>query len=313
LADSELRRGLTSDRETPAKRGRTRVRRIGPRRVIAEGLEAHRWSDFYYDAMTVSWPAFLGVLGVAFVALNALFALVYLVGDAPIANARPGSFADAFFFSVETTSTVGYGDMHPQTTYGHIVATFENFVGLVSLAMMTGVVFARFSRPRARVIFARHPVICVHDGEPTLAIRIANARNGFITEANAKLWLIGPTVSGEGRRRVSFEPVKLTKSENPTFALTWTLYHPVDAESPLAGVGSDELVGGEFNLVVTISGHDETSSQMVRARTVYAAQDIRPDHEFVDVFRIDENGVRHIDYSRIHDIRPLAQSTIADP
>ena len=109
--------------------------------------------------MTVTWPAFFGALAAAFVALNLAFALVYAVGADPIANARPGSLADLFFFSVETTSTVGYGDMHPQTLYGHVVATGENFVGLLLIAVMTGLMFARFSRPRARLIFARNPVV----------------------------------------------------------------------------------------------------------------------------------------------------------
>lgn len=248
----------------------------------------------------------MAALAIAFVALNAAFTLIYLLGDAPIADARPGSFTDLFFFSVETTSTVGYGDMHPQTLFGHIVATVENFVGLVSLAMMTGVVFARFSRPRARVIFAKNPVICLHDGVPTLAIRIANSRNSFISEANAKFWMLGPTASAEGRRRVSFHPLKLTKNENPTFALTWTLFHPIDAESPLNGLSVDDIAASEMNFVLSITGLDETSAQMVRARTVYASGDLRPNHEFVDVFRVDDHGVRHVDYGRLHDIHPTA-------
>ena len=106
--------------------------------------------------MTASWPVFIAALAAAFVGLNFVFALVYDLGDKPIANAREG-LADLFFFSVETTSTVGYGDMHPQTDYGHIVATTENFIGMMLLAMMTGLVFARISRPRARIIFSRHP------------------------------------------------------------------------------------------------------------------------------------------------------------
>jgi len=293
-----------------AKRPRARVQRIGKRRIIAEGLEAHGWSDFYYDAMTVRWPWFLGALAVAFVAFNVLFALVYLLGDEPVANARPGSFADLFFFSVETTSTVGYGDMHPQTLFGHVVATVENFVGLVSMAMMTGVVFARFSRPRARIMFARNPVICLHEGLPTLAIRIANARNSFISEATAKIWSIGPTESEEGRRRVSFDPMKLRKSENPTFTLTWTLYHPIDVDSRLHGLSVNDLAASEMNFVLSISGLDETSAQMVRARIIYTAQDIRPNHEFVDVFSVDGEGVRHVDYARLHDVRPTREPAI---
>jgi inward rectifier potassium channel len=292
-------------------RRKTRVRRFGERQVIAEGLETPGWRDIYFNAMTASWPAFIAALAVIFLLLNTFFACIYLIGGAPIANARPGSFADVFFFSVETTSTVGYGDMYPQTMFGHIVATVENFVGLLSLAVMTGLVFSRFSRPHARILFARNPAIFLLDGQPTLAIRIANARNSFISEATAKLWIIGPTVSAEGRNRVAFRPMKLQRYENPTFTLTWTLFHPIDEESPLAGMSESDLMASQMNFVLTIAGLDETSAQVVRARTVYAAQDLRPNHEFVDVFSIDENGVRHVDYSRLHEIRASSRRVVS--
>ena len=292
-------------------RRKTRVRRFGERQVIAEGLETPGWRDIYFIAMTASWPAFIAALAVIFLLLNTFFACIYLIGGAPIANARPGSFFDVFFFSVETTSTVGYGDMYPQTMFGHLVATVENFVGLLSLAVMTGLVFARFSRPHARILFARNPVIFVLDGQPTLAIRIANGRNSFISEATAKLWMLGPIVSAEGRSRVAFRPMKLQRYENPTFTLTWTLFHPIDEESPLAGMSESDLAASQMNFVVTVAGLDETSAQVVRARTVYAVQDVRANHEFVDVFRIDGNGVRHVDYSRLHEISASSRRVVS--
>ena len=191
--------------------------------------------------MTMSWPAFVAALAAAFVALNFVFAVIYDLGEAPIANAREGSLADLFFFSVETTSTVGYGDMHPQTIYGHVVATAENFIGLLLLAVMTGLVFARFSRPRARIIFAKYPVVTKHNGVTTLIFRMANARSNFITEATAKLWVLSPTVTEEGRRLIGFEQMRLMRSENPTFALSWTLFHPIDEQSPLFGQDEETL------------------------------------------------------------------------
>ena len=285
---------------------RSRLRSLGGRKIIAEGLEQGLWTDFYHNAMTVSWPTFFGALAAAFVAVNLFFAFVYAAGDAPVANARPGSLSDLFFFSVETTSTVGYGDMHPQTLYGHVVATGENFIGLVTLAMMTGLVFARFSRPRARLIFAKNPVIAGHDGTPTLIFRLANARNAFISEATAKLWMLRAATNAEGRRFVGFQPLRLLRSENPVLALSWTLFHPIDADSPLFGVSDSELVAGETNFVVSIRGFDETSAQTVHARHTFAAQDVRPGHEFVDIHSLDEDGMRHIDYAKIHDTRPIA-------
>ena len=288
---------------TARRTARPRIRKIGGRRIIAEGLEGNLWKDVYHNAMTASWPAFIATLAIAFLALNFAFALIYDLGDAPIANARAG-LPDLFFFSVETTSTVGYGDMHPQTDYGHIVATIENFIGMLLLAMMTGLVFARISRPRARVIFARYPVVAAHNGVPTLMFRIANARSNFISEAVAKTWMIGPSVSQEGRRLVGFQTMRLVKSENPTFALSWVLFHPIEADSPLFGMDDETLNASEINFVVSIVGFDETSGQTVHARDVFAAQDVRFGHEFEDIIWSDDSGMRHIDYAKIDATRP---------
>ncbi|HXW20358.1 MAG TPA: ion channel [Roseiarcus sp.] len=281
------------------RRPRPFIRDVAGRRIIAEGLERNFWTDLYFNAMTVSWPAFIAALAGAFVALNFAFALVYLLGTEPIANARDGNLADYFFFSVETTSTTGYGDMHPQTLYGHIVATVENFVGVLLLATMTGLMFARFSRPRARIIFAKYPVVTSHNGAPTLMFRLANARRNFISEATAKVWSIGATVSEEGRRMVGFERMRLLKSENPTFALSWTLFHPIDENSPLFGMDKETLVSSRINFAVIIVGFDETSGQTLHARDVFAAQDVRWGHEYVDIIWVDDQGLRHIDYSKI--------------
>ena len=310
MADAEIRQHLRPETPPPPpgpvrrRAARSRVRAIGDRRIVADGLEQNIWKDFYYNAMTLSWPRFFGALAAAFLIVNAVFAAIYALGDAPIANARPGSLSDLFFFSVETTSTVGYGDMHPQTMYGHIVATAENFVGLMLLAVMTGLVFSRFSRPRAHVIFARNPVIAVHEGARTLVFRLANARNSFISEATAKLWMLGPTETAEGRHFVGFQPMRLLRSENPMFALSWTLFHPIEPDSPIYGLSDDQLLASEINFIVSIRGLDETSAQTLFARETFAAQDVRPGHEFVDLFSLDEAGLRHVDYSRVHDTRP---------
>ncbi|MBV9288208.1 MAG: potassium transporter [Hyphomicrobiales bacterium] len=254
--------------------------------------------------MTASWPALFAALAIAFVAVNFLFALIYDLGEQPIANARQG-LPDLFFFSVETTSTVGYGDMHPQTDYGHIVATVENFVGMMLLAVMTGLVFARISRPRARILFSKHPVVAPHNGVPTLMFRLANARSNFISEAMAKTWILRSSVSEEGRRLVGFERLRLLKSENPTLALSWVLFHPIETGSPLFGMDEQTLANSEINFVVSIVGFDETSGQTVHARDVFAAQDVRFGQEYEDIISIDSNGMRHINYANLDALRPL--------
>ena len=139
---------MSENENTPRRTSRPRTVRVGDREIVAHGLEAWSWADIYHYAMTATWPVFIAGFAIAYTEVNILYATLYSLGDAPIANAREG-FEDAFYFSIETLATVGYGDMHPQTRYGHIVATFEIFTGLSITAAMTGLVFARFSRPRA--------------------------------------------------------------------------------------------------------------------------------------------------------------------
>src|SRR5258708_28197415 len=169
------------------------------RNDLAEDEGGRAFGDFYYRAMKVSWPKFFAGTAVVFLSLNSCFALAYVLGDDPIANTRPHSFVDLFFFSVETLATVGFGDMHPQTTYAHVVATVEIFTGMSFLAVMTGLIFARFSRPRARFVFARFPIVSQHEGQLTLMIRVANARHNTISGATARLWLIRGENSAEGQ------------------------------------------------------------------------------------------------------------------
>jgi inward rectifier potassium channel len=188
--------------------------------------------------------------------------------------------------------------------YGHVIATGENFVGLVLLAVMTGLVFARFSRPRARLIFAKNPVITRHNGLLTMMVRVANARNNFISNATAKLWVIRGEQSTEGRRLTRFLPLRLERDENPVFALTWTLLHVIDEESPLYGVTAADIAASEMNFVVSISGFDETSAQIVHDRHPYPAENVEVGREFVDVVSVGEDGLRRIDYAKLHQTRP---------
>src|SRR6266566_3145161 len=175
----------------------TRVVRFGDREVITEGLNLSFWADISHRCMTASWPSFIGGAALVFIAFNAVFALLYSAGDQPIANVPAGQYIDYLYFSIETLSTAGYGDMHPQTHYGHFIATVELFTGIFSMSLMTGLIFARFSRPNARLLFADNPVISSHDGKPTLMIRFANERQNIIGNASARLWMFKTVVSME--------------------------------------------------------------------------------------------------------------------
>jgi inward rectifier potassium channel len=278
--------------------------RLGERDIEARGLAGGFWSDLYYRSMTVSWPGFFASAAAIFIVLNGGFAVVYFLGHQPIANAAPDRFLDLLYFSIETLATVGYGDMHPQTDYGHLVATVEIFTGMSFLAVMTGLVFARFSRPRARFVFAKYPVVAQHDGRPTLMIRVANARHNTISGATARLWLIRGEQSAEGQYFRRYYELKLQRNENPVFALSWTIFHTIDASSPLHGVTRDNLVQADALLVLNISGLDDNSAQQLNARQNYPQDDIRWGHRYVDIASDAADGRLLLDYRKFHDATP---------
>ena len=278
--------------------------RLGGREIEARGLARGFWSDLYYRSMTVSWPAFFASAAAIFLVLNGGFALIYFLGDRPIANAAAGRFLDLLYFSIETLATVGYGDMHPQTDYGHLIATVEIFTGMSFLAVMTGLVFARFSRPRARFVFARHPIVAQHEGEPTLMIRVANARHNTISGATAKLWLIRGEQTAERHYYRRYYQLALQRNENPVFALSWTIFHPIDETSPLYGASPEELAKADALLVLNISGLDDNSAQQLNARHSYAHDLIRWQHRYVDISSNADDGRLILDYAKFHDVRP---------
>ena len=287
----------------PAPRGKGRLVRLGSREVRAHGLPSHVWRDLFHHSMTAPWSLFFASFAAVFLTINTFYATLYWLGDSPIANARPG-FEDLFYFSIETLATVGYGDMHPQTSYGHLVATIEIFTGMSALAVMTGLVFARFSKPRARVRFASNPVIGLYEGRDALMLRMANARHNMVAEANARLWMTRVETTAEGQTMRRFHDLKLERAQNPVFALSWTIFHIIDETSPLHGQDAEALAQAQASFVVTLSGLDETSGQTMYARHGYEHHALRWNHGFVDILGVDEDGVAIIDYGRFHDTLP---------
>src|SRR6516165_8959749 len=243
-------------RRTPPEL-KSKLIRLGGREVLSRGLAGAFWSDFYYRAMAVTWPGFFAGAAGIFLTLNGVFAVLYSLGKDPVANTTPGRFLQFFFFSIETLATVGYGDMHPQTDYGHVVATVEIFTGMSFLAVMTGLVFARFSRPKARFVFARNAVVTSYMRRRTLMIRLANARHNTISGATAKLWLIRREDIPEGQTLRRYYELTLERQENPIFAFSWTIFHIIDEFSPLAGHTPEQLAEGEGALLLTVTGFDD--------------------------------------------------------
>ena len=254
--------------------------------------------------MTVSWPVFFASAALVFIALNGTFALVLFLGHEPIANVPTGSFLDLVYFSIETLATVGYGDMHPQTHFGHVVATVEIFTGMSLLAVMTGLIFARFSRPRARFVFAEKATVTMHDGQPTLMIRVANARHNTLSNASAALWLIRAEQTAEGQHLRRYYQLKLLRQENPVFVLTWTIFHVIDQTSPLFGLSAEDLASTDAVLVLTVGGIDDNSAHALRARKGYSHNDIAWQHRYVDIMTVTADGRLFIDYARFHDVTP---------
>jgi inward rectifier potassium channel len=251
--------------------------------------------------MTASWPAFIGGAALVFIVFNAIFAGFYWIGDQPVSNVPGGAYIDYLYFSIETLSTAGYGDMHPQTHYGHFIATVELFTGIFSMSLMTGLIFARFSRPNARLLFADHPVISSYDGKPTLMVRFANERHNIIGNATAKLWLIRNVVSREGQVLRRFVELPLVRNENPALALSWTLYHVLDETSPLYGLNAHDFGALRVSLVVVVTGYDVVAAQTVHARRSYDHTDIRFGQRYVDILDDSEAGRIRIDYSKFHE------------
>jgi inward rectifier potassium channel len=287
--------------------GKSQLVRFGHREIETLGLAQGFWTDLYHRSMTVYWPVFFGGAALIFVLLNAGFAVLYLLGDQPVANVPAKSLLDLFYFSIETLATVGYGDMHPQTEYGHFIATVEIFTGMCFLAVLTGLVFARFSRPRARFVFADYPVVASRGGDPTLMVRLANARHNTISRATARLWLIRAERTVEGDQLRRFYELKLDRGEHPMFVLSWTLFHTIDKDSPLYGTAPAELEQSDAMLVLNVGGLDDSSAQQLYARHVYPWYDIRWQHRYRDITSISPQGRFLLDYTKFHDVVPDKQ------
>ncbi|MGH8777434.1 ion channel [Paraburkholderia sp.] len=289
--------------EAPLRRRGRRLEGVG-RVVFAQNAPVRFWQDLYHRALLVNWPTFFVSLAVLFLLLNTAFASLYLLGTAPIANQFPHGFAGAFFFSVETLATVGYGDMHPQTYFAHLVATFEIFVGMSGIALATGLIFARFSRPRAKIMFARYAVVRPLEGRMTLIVRAANGRQNVIAEARAKLRMMRLETTTEGYTSRKIRDLDLVRDQHPIFMLGWNLMHVIDETSPLFGETAATLAASDASLLITIEGSDETTAQTMQARYTWPSASLRWQHRYVDLIR-DEGGVSYIDYTHFDDVVPL--------
>jgi inward rectifier potassium channel len=309
-------RNLLKRREPRPRLART-VRRIenrdGKFNIVGLGVWYMYWRDPYHLMLTIPWLGFMGLVSIAYILINVVFALLFLLGGDCITGAKPGDFWDAFFFSVQTLASIGYGVMSPGTFYAHVIVTIESIASLLAIAVVTGLAFARFSKPTARIVFSNVAVVDRFNGVPTLMFRAANKRHNQIVEAQVNVSLLRDEKSLEGTFLRRFYELKLTRHRTPSFTLTWNVMHPIDEDSPLYGQTPESLAKMRAQLVVSLSGTDETVAYTIHARHIFAPQEILWNHRFTDMVYKSPNGDRYIDYTNFHQALPVETAAPDQP
>ncbi|MDY6783236.1 MAG: ion channel [Cyanobacteriota bacterium] len=306
LFKSQPARALTMAKQTRRpQKSRATIIQNGYTKIVRTCFSRFHWGDLYHSLFTLPFPQLLALMVLGYIAVNILFAFAYLLGGDGIANAQPGSFKDVFFFSVQTLVTIGYGAMYPQTAYTNTLVVIESFIGLLGVAMATGLMFARFSKPTARVLFSNNAVICPYNNVPTLMFRAANQRSNLIVEAEVNVRILLPEITPEGHSLRRVYDLNLVRSSTPLFLLSWMVMHPIDEKSPLFGQTAESLANSNSQIIVTFQGLDESVIELMHARQTYDAKDILWNMRFVDVVTVKENGDRAIDYTHFHDVAPF--------
>ncbi|HEY2747812.1 MAG TPA: ion channel [Polyangia bacterium] len=264
-------------------------------------------ADLYHNLIDRSWLRLLGLLFSLYLLSNVVFAALYRLGGDCVAGAT--RFSDLFFFSVQTLSTIGYGTMTPKTSYAHVLVTFQAFAGTLFVAVVTGLVFAKFSRPTARVMWSRNVVLIERGGKRLLQFRMANERANQIVEAQLRVAIAYNEVAPDGERMRRFHDLKLQRDRNVIFVLTWTAVHEIDEHSPLHGMSREQMKAKTLQLICSLIGLDETFSQQVHARHAYTPDDFVSDMRFADIIGTDETGVRYVDYERFDVLVPMGTKT----
>jgi inward rectifier potassium channel len=278
--------------------------------VARRGLGFWSWLNAYHTLLTMSWPKFLGVVALVYTATNVVFAIAFLLCGPDALNSVPeidlsSRFLRAFYFSVDTLATIGYGNISPSGVAAHTIVSIEALAGILGTALITGLVFARFSRPTAQILFSHSAVIAPYRGATAFMFRIANARSNEIVEMGCKV-LFARFEDEDGQSIRRFYPLTLERERVVFFPLSWTVVHPIDESSPLYGLTDEDLRRSSAEFLILLSGIDETFSQLVHTRSSYGAADVVWNAHFANVFNR-RTGQEHltIDVRRLHDIERL--------
>ena len=267
------------------------------------GLRPKPFQDFYHNLLEMPWLVVIFIFVSGYLLVNAFFASLYYFGGDVILNARPSSYWDAFFFSFQTSATIGYGHLLPKTFYAHVIVIFDSISGMLFVAMMTGLAFAKFSRPKARVLFSRNILRTQYEGKDVLMVRLGNARKSHIQDASVKIVVTKNERSTEGISMRRMYDLDLVRSESPLFVLGWTLIHEIDEASPLYEMSDEDLLTEEVTFILSLTGIDDVYSQNIYDRHVYLGSEIKRGEKFVDISGRDEKGYVFIDYRCFHDIQ----------
>ncbi len=281
--------------------------RIAGRRInyTITGVRQIQISDAYHFLLSISWLSLLFIAFAGFIIINVLFAWLYLLGGDTIQGATPGSFLEAFSFSVQTFSTIGYGALTPKTPYANLLMTAESFAGLVAVAIGTGIVYAKFSRASARVAFSQTAVIHERDGVPTLEFRMANERQNEMYSAHFEAYVMVDETTAEGQKMRRSRMLKLERDYVPFYMMTWTSMHKLDESSPLYGITAETVHERFQMLFVHFQATDGVLLQTVRSSHMYTADDIHFDKGFVDIIERDEAGTMTLHHEYLHDVTPI--------
>ena len=284
-------------------RGRLLVERRGLSRELGSTLA----NDAYHFLRTATWTRITLLFAALYLLVNVVFALVLWLPGARVSNAH--GFLDYFWFSVQTLATIGYGTLEPEDTFANAVVTVEAFLGIVFTALATGVFFARFATPSARVMFASVAIIGDHDGKRVLQFRMANARATMIVEATIKVYLSRDETLADGEKFRRIHDLTLRRNVSPTFALSWVAMHIIDEQSPLHGITPANVKDLVANLIVTFQGIDDRLAATVHTRWAYNPEDIVFDRRYTDLINFDpETGVRYLDFAKFDETEPVVTS-----
>jgi inward rectifier potassium channel len=272
--------------------------------LVKRGASRYDFSDPYHIAIELSWKGFaLAFVGLE-LGINVVFALLYLARPGCVANMRPGSFSDAFFFSLETLATVGYGTMAPATLYGHAVSAIEIVCGMVFTAIMTGLLFVRFSKPRPRILFADQAVVTSHNCSPTLMVRIANGRMTLLTNATVQMGVVLFEESAEGHSLRRLHDLALANASLSLFPMTWTVMHEIDEKSPLAGYDAERFEEGDARLFLSIDARDHAIGALVHDMRIYTAVEVLFGMHYAEAVTVDDQRRPVADLTRLSLVEP---------